>query len=69
MAEGIPPPEGCEEGDHAHTPWVEVKWGSTTSLEEKGVRAWPPSSLHSGNEVGLTITTLFHLPRREGQRS
>ena len=35
MAQGIPPPEGCEEGDHAHTPWVGVKWGSSTSLEEK----------------------------------
>ena len=35
MAQGIPPPEGCEEGDQAHTPWVGVKWGSSIALEEK----------------------------------
>ena len=29
-------PEGWEEGDHAHTPWIGVEWGSSTSLEEKG---------------------------------
>ena len=36
MAEGILLQEGWEEGDHAHTPWVGVKWDSSTSLEEKG---------------------------------
>ena len=35
MAQGSPPPEGWEEGDHAHTPWVGMKWGSSIALEER----------------------------------
>ena len=60
MAQGFPPPERWEEGDHAHTPWVGVKWGSSIALEEKAKgHAYLPTSLIE-KRMGVTMATLTH---------
>ena len=64
MAQGFPPPEGWEEGDHAHTPWVGVKWGFP---RREGQRSCLPSYLPYRKRMGVTMATLTHSSREEGK--
>ena len=66
MAQGFPPPEGKEEDDHAHTPWVGVKWGFP---RREGQRSCLPSYIPYIKKDGGDHGHTHPLLKRRGHMS